>query len=256
MLILLPPSEGKAVGRRGRPLDLGRLSFPELTPTRATVIDALAAASARDDALSILDVPKGAADQVARNIDLRSAPTLRVSDLYTGVLYDALGHDTLEADARRRAARRLVVVSALFGALRFGDRVPSYRLSMGIDLPAVGRLATTWQPGLDAVLPTAAGRGLVVDMRSAGYVAAWRPSGALAERTVGVHVVRDAAGGRSVVSHMAKHTRGVVARHLLETGLDPRTPEHLADGLAGRFEVELDEPRRGRPRRLEIIEPT
>lgn len=256
MLILLPPSEGKAVGRRGRPLDLDTLSFPELTPTREAVLDALVRASSRDDALDVLDAPKGAAEQVRANTELRSAPTLRVSDLYTGVLYDALGHDSLDPAARRRASRRLVVVSAAFGALRFGDRVPSYRLSMGVDLPLVGKLAAVWRGPLGDVLPGAAGRGLVVDMRSSGYVAAWRPSDALAERTVAVHVVRETDRGRAAVSHMAKHTRGLVARHLLETGIDPRTPEALADALASRFVVDLDDASPGRSRRLDILEPS
>lgn len=255
MLVLLPPSEGKAVGGRGRELDLDELSFPELNPTRSTVIDALVTASGRDDALAVLDAPKGAADQVAGNVGLRTAPTLRVSDLYTGVLYDALDHDSLDTAARRRSTKRLVVVSALFGALRFGDRAPSYRLSMGVDLPGVGKLAATWREPLDRVLPDAAGRGVIVDLRSSTYVAAWRPEGELAERTVAVHVVRDGPGGRTAVSHMAKHTRGLVARHLMETGVDPRSPDALADALGDRFVVDIDDARPGRPRRLEVVEP-
>ncbi len=255
MLILLPPSEGKAVGRRGRALDLERLSFPELSATRAAVVDALATASRRADALAVLGVPKGAKSQVDGNIDLWSAPTLAASALYTGVLYDALDLSSLDEAARRRAGRRLVVVSALFGALRPSDRVPSYRLSMDVDLPGVGKLASVWRGALEEALPSAAGRGLVVDLRSSTYVAAWRPSGALAERTVAIHVVREENGVRSVVSHMAKHTRGLVARHLLATGIDPKTPESLADFLSGEYHVELDDARAGRPRRLEIIEP-
>jgi len=255
-LVLLPPSEGKAVGSRGRPLDPGSLSFPELTPVRDRVLDALAAASARPDALDVLGAPRGAADRVAANVDLREAPTLRAADLYTGVLYDALGLGSLDAAAKRRAARALVVVSALFGALRPGDRVPSYRLSMDVDLPGVGPLAAAWRPALEAVLPGAAGRGVIVDLRSSTYVAAWRPSGALAERTVAVHVVRDGPGGRTAVSHLAKHTRGLVARHLLAGGASPRTPEELAETLGPAFVVTVDAPRPGRPRRLEVVEPT
>jgi len=256
VLLLLPPSEGKAVGRRGAPLDLASLSFPELTSTRDAVLDALVAASARPDALAVLGAPKGAADRVAANVDLRCAPTLRAADLYTGVLYDALDLASLDAVAKRRAARRLVVVSALFGALRPGDRVPSYRLSMDVDLPGIGPLAAAWRPALDAVLPAAAGRGLVVDLRSSTYVAAWRPSGRIAERTVSVHVVRDGPGGRTAVSHMAKHTRGLVARHLLATGADPVTPEDLVVALGPVFHASVDEPRPGRPRRLEVVEPS
>ncbi len=255
MLVLLPPSEGKAIGSRGRPLDLERLSFPQLSAARRRVVDALVEASARPDALAVLDAPKGAADRVTANTELWTAPTLRASDLYTGVLYDALDLATLDAPAKRRAARQLVVVSALFGALRPGDRVPSYRLSMGVDLPGVGPLARAWRDELSHALPAAAGRGVVVDLRSSTYVAAWKPAGELAERTVAVHVVRDGPGGRTAVSHMAKHTRGLVARELLAAGADPRTPDELADVLGARFAVGLDEPRAGRPRRLEVVEP-
>lgn len=256
MLILLPPSEGKAVGTRGAPLDLDALSFPELNGLRRKVVDVLVDVSARPDALEVLGAPKGAADRVAANVDLWAAPTLRAADLYTGVLYDALDLGSLDATAKRRAGRRLVVVSALFGALRPGDRVPSYRLSMGVDLPGVGPLAPAWREPLDGVLPAAAGRGVVVDLRSSTYVAAWKPAGPLAERTVAVHVVRDGPGGRTAVSHMAKHTRGLVARRLLTSGADPRRPEELAEELGAAFSVTIDEPKPGRPRRLEVVEPT
>lgn len=255
MLILLPPSEGKAVGSRGAPLDLGSLSFPALTDARSRTIDALAAASSRSDALEVLDAPKGAADRVAANTELRTAPTLRASALYTGVLYDALGLDSLSTAAKRRAARRVVVVSALFGALRPTDRVPSYRLSMGVDLPGIGPLAPHWRSVLDDVLAPAAGRGTIVDMRSSTYVAAWRPKDDLADRTVAVHVVRDADGHKTAVSHMAKHTRGLVARHLLEVGADPRTTDDLAEVVAGGFRVELLRAKSGTPDRLEVVEP-
>ena len=41
VLVLLPPSETKAAGGDGAPLDLAELSFPELNPVRAKVADAL-----------------------------------------------------------------------------------------------------------------------------------------------------------------------------------------------------------------------
>jgi uncharacterized protein len=255
VLVLLPPSEGKAIGSRGAPLDLDRLSFAELTSARRAVVDALVEVSARPDALAVLDAPKGAADRVAANTELWTAPTLRAADLYTGVLYDALDLASLDTAAKRRASRWLVVISALFGALRPADRVPSYRLSMGVDLPGIGPLARAWRGPLAEVLPDAVGRGVVVDLRSSTYAAAWKPAGALAERTVAVHVVRDGPGGRTAVSHMAKHTRGLVARELLASGADPRRPEELVDALAETFAVSIDEPRPGRARRLEVVEP-
>ncbi len=45
----------------------------------------------------------------------------------------------------------MLVVSALFGLLRPGDRIPPYRLSMDVDLPGIGRLAPFWRRGLGPV---------------------------------------------------------------------------------------------------------
>jgi cytoplasmic iron level regulating protein YaaA (DUF328/UPF0246 family) len=244
VLLLLPPSEGKApAATRGRPVDLASLSFPELTATRQKVLDALVRLCGEDPARAAqaLGLSAGLTHEVARNALLTHTPARTVATLYTGVLYDALRLATLDPAARRRAGRSVVVVSGLWGALRPGDRVPPYRLSMGVRLPEVGALASVWRPALADVLPGAAGRGLVVDLRSTTYAAAWRPAGPLAGRTVAVRVLAERDGRRSVVSHMAKHTRGQVARHLLATGADPRTPAALREALADAFEVELDE---------------
>jgi len=229
------------------------LSFPELTGARATVLEVLATVSARDDAAMTLGVPDTLSDQVRRNTRWRSEPAVPVSSLYTGVLYDALGLPGLPVGARRRAARRLLVVSAAWGLLRPGDRVPPYRLSMDATLPGTGPLASFWRPRLEEVLPVL-DDGLVVDCRSQTYAAAWRPTGAVAERSVTVSVLRDTGGRRSVVSHLAKHTRGLVARHLVtRDGRDPRTATSLAAALGEAFEVELSAPARDGSRRIDIV---
>lgn len=124
---------------------------------------------------------------------------------------------------------------------------------MGVDLPGVGSLAAYWRSHLRPVLDVEAS-GVVVDCRSSTYVAAWRPRGDVAERTVAVRVLRDDAGRRRVVSHMAKHTRGLVARHLVERGgRDPRNPQALADAVAEVFEVELGPVARDGSRVLDVV---
>jgi len=258
VLVLLPPSESKATPpRRGRPVDPQSLSFPQLTPMRMKVLEGLAAVSAVPDALARLGVGASLAAEVARNTRLLEVPAMPVSAVYTGVLYDALDWPALDAAARRRGNDRVVVISALWGALRPRDRVPPYRLSMGTDLPGVGPLAAAWRQVIGPDLVAAAGRrGLIVDCRSTTYAAAWSPSGALAARTVAVRVLRDGPAGRSVVSHMAKHTRGEVTRHLLTTGADPRDPPELAECLEARWDVELVAPARpGRPWGLDLVLP-
>ncbi|HKG50666.1 MAG TPA: peroxide stress protein YaaA [Actinomycetales bacterium] len=256
MLVLLPPSEGKApVAGRRRPVDLERLSWPELRAARTRVLDALAAVSARDDAVGVLGVGASVAGEVQRNTRLRQLAARPVRELYTGVLYDALDLATLPPAARRSAARSLVIVSALWGALRPGDAVPPYRLSMGTDLPGVGPLAAFWRKHLDGPLTEAAGSGVVVDCRSSTYQAAWTPPPEVASRTVAVRVLKQQAGRRNVVSHMAKQHRGLVARHLVaRPGPALRSPRSVAAAVAEAFRCELVPPNRdGRSWTLDVI---
>ncbi|QVQ54218.1 peroxide stress protein YaaA [Spiractinospora alimapuensis] len=243
MLILLPPSEGKASAGDGPPLDLSRLSLPGLTSTREKVVDALVETSHAPDAADVLGLTPRQATALDHNRALRSAPTLRAATLYTGVLYDNLGLATLPS------TERLVIFSGLWGALSPEDRVPPYRLSMGVTLPPVGPLGAAWRPALQETL--GARDGLVVDMRSAAYAAAWNPG----ERGVTVRVLREVDGRRSVVSHMAKATRGAVARALIAADATPESPQDLARDLTELdWHVELREPQRaGRPWGLDCV---
>ena len=236
MLILLPPSESKWNRARGRPADPSTWSFPELGPTRMRVATALAEVSASPDAPRLLGVSDGLLDEVSRNLALGSLPATPAAEVYTGVLYDALGLGSMDTAARRRANRWCVIVSALHGAVRPRDRITAYRLAMGVDLPGVGPLAAAWRPVLDGPLTAAAGSGVVVDCRSAAYAAAWRPGPDIAPRWVQVRVPG--------ASHMAKHTRGLVARHLCEAGVSARSVPVVADVVSGAFDVEVREPAR------------
>jgi uncharacterized protein len=256
VLILLPASDRKATVRRGAALDPGALSFPTLAPTRAAVTEALIDVSAQPEAPRRLGVPATLGDAVRQNLAVLDAPTAPAGALYRGVMYDALALGDLDAAARRRARAWIVVISALWGAVRLGDRIPSYRLDMCGRLPGLAHLPEVWRAPLDDVLPAAAGAGVVVDCRSSEYATAWRPTGALAERTVVVKVVRADGSGRGVGSHNAKLARGLLVRRIVTEGLDPRGPEELATALSAHGLVDLEQPRRaGRSWELRIVEP-
>ncbi|GAA1867280.1 peroxide stress protein YaaA [Myceligenerans crystallogenes] len=232
MLLLLPPSKGKTPAADGAaPVDLSALAHPGLTAHRRQVLDALAAVSVRDDAADLLGVSPNLADDVARNAHLKDAPAGPAATVYTGVLYAAAGLATLPADAAERAARTVRIFSGLWGAVAPGDHIPPYRLSMGVSLPDVGPLAKSWQPHLAAELGPRAMGDVVVDCRSATYVAAWKPAttGDDAAEWVTVRVVRETAGKRAVVSHNAKHTRGVLAGHLLRRPAEPTSAAEVLE---------------------------
>lgn len=212
MLILLPPSEGKATPEEGEPVDLSSLAFAaELGGRRAALLDEL-------------------------DPELRTAPAGPVAEVYTGVLYQRLDLLGLPAAARRRAAKRVLIASALWGFTRLGDRIPHYRLPPSTKLDGIGPLAAWWRPALAEAMPDEPGE-LVVDMRSSAYTAAWKPKSAT---LIAVRAFTEKGGERKAVSHMAKAVRGEVARALLLAKAEAGNPEQVASiaGSAG-FDVEL-----------------
>ncbi|MCM2579338.1 peroxide stress protein YaaA [Streptomyces meridianus] len=261
MLVLLPPSEGKATDGSGAALQLDRLSLPGLTEHRSVVLDELTALCAADEdkARAVLGIGEGLRGEVARNATLREAPARPAGEIYTGVLYDALGLDSLDASARARAEAALIVFSGLWGALRITDRIPAYRCSMGVKLPGTGALGRYWRAPMTGVLPEEADSGLVLDLRSAAYAAAWKPAGELAERTATLRVLHartvDGVEKRSVVSHFNKATKGRLVRDLLTAGAEPASPPELVTALRDLGHTVESRPpaRAGTPWQLDVV---
>src|SRR4051794_33096805 len=150
MRILLPPSEGKAEPAGGEPVDLDSLVFAaELRRQRQKLLRAVD--------------PK-----------LRKAPAAPAAEIYTGVLYQRLDLGRLPAAARRRAAKRVLIASALWGFVHPTDRIPHYRLPPSTKLDGIGPLSAWWRPALAAAMPDRTGE-TIVDMRSGAYTSAWKP---------------------------------------------------------------------------------
>ncbi len=192
-----------AAPARGRRLGLSTLAYPaRLTEPRRRLIDAL------DPALT-------------------RTPAVPAAELYTGVLYGALGLADLPWDG-------VLIASALWGVLRPGDRVPAYRLDMGAKLPGLPGLAAHWRAPLAAALPD---RGLVLDLRSGSYAAAWSPR--RAERLVVRGFSEAPDGTRRVITHMVKRVRGEVARIVLAAGGAERAGEVAEILTAAGLRVEL-----------------
>ncbi|GIJ27843.1 UPF0246 protein [Micromonospora qiuiae] len=260
MLILLPPSEGKADAGTGRRLDLERLSLPELNPVRAQVLAALVALSAAEPevALAALGLGAGQHGELRRNARLEQAATAPAGRIYTGVLYEALDLATLPPPAQRAAGRQILVSSGLWGAVRLTDRIPPYRCPIGARIPGIGALPALWRRVLGPVLTTATGAGPVLDLRSGAYAAAWTPRGEVADRTVTVRILHerevDGVPVRSVVSHFNKATKGRLVRDLLLAGARPRTADALVAALRDLKYAVCEQPvSPGRPRQVDVV---
>ncbi|GAA0734579.1 peroxide stress protein YaaA [Dactylosporangium roseum] len=241
MLILLPPSEGKAAApRRGGPVDLDRLTAPGLRAAREAVLDDLVKISVDPAAaLDTLGLSPGQVAEVERNTRLRDAPALPAGKLYTGVLYDALDLASLPVPAKRRAGKQVLIFSGLWGVVGLGDRIPPYRCSAGVRLPTVGPLTGHWKAALAEPLREL-DESLVLDLRSSAYAPMWAPRNAV--------TVRVLHGGK-VVSHFNKATKGRIVRALLLADARPKTPAKLADTLREfGYRVEAH-----RPHQLDVV---
>jgi cytoplasmic iron level regulating protein YaaA (DUF328/UPF0246 family) len=229
MLILLPPSESKSAPAAGAPVTLADLTHPELSDGRRRVGDALARVSATRSALTTLGVGMSLRPEVERNTTLWTNPAARAATVYTGVLYDAARMAAWPQPMLVRAAQRVRIISALWGAVSPTDIIPAYRLSISTRMPRLGSLASFWKPRLAEALDPLAQDRVVVDCRSSAYASVWTPRDA---PWVTVRVMREKDGVRSVISHMAKHTRGVLAAHLTALETPPETPQDVADAAA------------------------
>jgi len=210
MLILLPPSEGKAKLETGEPMDLGSLVFAEaLGDRREQVLDALDPA-------------------------LREAPAAPAAEVYTGVLYGRLDLPKLPKKARSR----VLIASALWGFVRPDDRIPHYKLPPKTRLEGIGAPAAFWRPALAEAMPDREGE-LIVDMRSGAYSSLWKPQRAT---LLAVRAFTEQNGERRAVSHMAKAVRGDVARALLrakKSSTDAADAAAIAESAG--FTVELSD---------------
>jgi len=215
MLVLLPPSETKRPGGRGRSLDVTRLALPTLAPQREQVVDALVRLSAdADDAARVLRLSERQRGEIEANADLRTAPTMPAVRRYTGVLYDALDAGSLEAPARRWMGRDVLIHSAPFGPVGALDPIPAYRLAAGTALPGVPPLRRLWAEAVTAAIRVET-PSYVLDLRSEAYVALGPVPADTPHDYVRV-VTRGADGTTRALNHFNKHAKGVLVRRLAQ----------------------------------------
>jgi cytoplasmic iron level regulating protein YaaA (DUF328/UPF0246 family) len=215
MLFLLPPSETKRDGGSdGSSLDLSSLAHPVLLRPRRAVLTSLVRLSRdAEAAMRALRLGPRLAGEVARNRNLRSSPTLRALERYTGVVYDPIAADRLTDEAWAWARDHVAVHSALFGPVSATDRIPAYRLSHDSRLPDLV-LRSHWAAPVSGALARL-GRP-VVDLRSEGYVGL----GPAPEGSAFVRIVSDEGGRRRALNHFNKKTKGALVSRLLATRPD------------------------------------
>lgn len=213
VLILLPPSEGKALGGSGRWTPAGGTFGRRLAEPRRQVVGALAEAQAhgRTGHFGVAGELRDRAIEATQRIIDGQARSLAASERFTGVVWEHLEPATLDDGQRRR----ILVPSALLGLVTARDPVPDHRLKFDVSLPGLGRLDRHWRPYLaDALAARTVRSTTIVDLLPNEHRGALGRA-PLAERRS--RVVRATFTGAT--GHGAKAVKGRLARHLLDHGL-------------------------------------
>ena len=213
IVILLPPSEGKALGGSGAWKPTQGVFGRRLGTQRTEISTALARLGGGNEGLLGVRGEHLARAQDA-NRTLVGAPAMPAWQRYTGVVWDHLDIGSLTAAQREQALASIVIVSGLLGAVRADDRIPDYRLKMGARLAPFGTIAAWWHDELSAALNDAFTGRVVIDLLPNEHRRAYTAD---EERLrdyvrVGLFEKSGKAGG-----HDAKAAKGRLARHLVVT---------------------------------------
>ena len=164
LVILLPPSEGKAEGGsapkwKATSGDFGK-AFGTYRSQIATALEELGGGDAK--LLGVGGKHLARAQEI--NTSIIGAPTMAAHERYTGVVWDHLSPTTMSVKVRARATESIIVLSGLLGLVGFDDQIPDYKLKMGASFAPIGKLSTWWREPLSKVLNARLARHHVIDL--------------------------------------------------------------------------------------------
>ena len=192
LVILLPPSEGKADGGSAPKWKASSGEFGKtLGKYRSQIASALEELGGGD--AKLLGVGgKHLTQAQETNTSIVDAPTMAAHERYTGVVWDHMSPSTMSAKVHARATESIIVLSGLLGLVGFDDQIPDYKLKM-------------------------AGHH-VIDLLPNEHRAAWTPTPDAYASLSSVTFVEKSG---KVAGHDAKAAKGLLARHVLESSGAP-----------------------------------
>jgi cytoplasmic iron level regulating protein YaaA (DUF328/UPF0246 family) len=202
--VLLPPSEGKIVG--GVTTKGSDTFAPSLEEVRRRVFAGVCEildSGGPDELAKVLKVKGPILERSIATIEkMRTddAPLLPAWQRYSGVAWKHLDPASLS----QSLLERILIPSGLYGVTTGTDVVADYRMKMNVSLGPLGVVSNVWRPHISMAVGALIQGGTVVDLLPKDVI-----------------VVRflDHAGNRAA-GHDAKAVKGMVARSVLEKGVD------------------------------------
>ena len=216
--VLLPPSESKEPG--------GHL------PTAAGFFDGSFAAAREQVRVALASLLRDAShEEVSRVLKVRGAlleravassrlivegvaPTLPAWQRYSGVVWSHLEPAALSQEQHGR----VLVPSGLYGLSSGTDEIADHRLMMKVGLGSLGTLTNFWRPAISRALEEMP-EATFINLLPKEHDAAIQSSTLLTTGRM-VPVSFRQHGGAGVAGHDAKAVKGVVARLVLQSGIE------------------------------------
>lgn len=147
-------------------------------------------------------------DEVKRyQSSLKEAKTLKAIQRYNGVAFDALSYESLANSEQNYIDENVLLFSNLFGPIKANDLIPDYKYKQGSKLPNIAIekfYLDNFSEALDAYLDEE-----IIDLRAGYYEKFYKTKN---KKVLTFKFLKDG----KVVSHWAKHYRGVLAKILAQ----------------------------------------
>ena len=211
MKILLAPAETKREGGDHFPYKKENFEFTDIFTIRDNIVnkyvDFIKMSSIEE--LSLWFGLKNLKECTKYSQNILEKPTMKAILRYTGVAFDALDYENLELNSQKYCDENIILFSNLFGPLKASDLIPDYKYKQGASLltiDVIKEYKTNIKECLDKELSNE-----VVDLRAGYYDKFYKPSAS-------VITYKFLKEGK-VVSHWAKHYRGLVVKELAKNNI-------------------------------------
>ena len=212
MKILLAPSETKRSGGT-EPFKLDTLLFESLLAHRTKLLHTYINILQKGDmpVLSKMFGLKKESDILYHKKDIIHELTMKAIERYTGVAFDYLGYEKLDANTQHYIDSNVILFSNLFGPIRASDLIPEYKLKQG---ESIGDIKTErfYHEYSATLMEAYLADDEILDLRAGFYDKFYKPQ----KNYTTLKFIKDG----KVVSHWAKAYRGIVLREIAKANVE------------------------------------
>jgi len=213
MKILLAPAETKRIGGDFPPYCKENFKYEELFSVKDSIVkeyEKLLEKSTIEE-LSLWFGLKNLKECEKYKHSIITKPTMKAILRYTGVAFDALDYENLDNITQKYCDENIILFSNLFGPICADDKIPDYKFKQGAVLDSID-LIKEYKTKTKDLLDNKLGDE-VVDLRAGYYEKFYK-----IEPSCSVVTYKFLKDGK-VVSHWAKHYRGLVVKELAKKNI-------------------------------------